>query len=171
MRMQPCSTSSASPLHFLLLLLAPVAASPSPLHAVAVKRTITMQPQSTASPESPELSADQSSTLKRRDPGTPITTLDDGFVIEESSGLATNLPEPAPTRPAINATQNPQNPPPPPPPQDVQTQAVQSSSGHQTTAAPQPGNGNTNAVTTPVSSRDPAALPGTMSPDTVPTSR
>lgn len=180
-RMQPCSY--ASPLHLFLLFLLPSAVSPCPLHDVAVKRT--MQPESvpaeaqgglSPAPVTPELSANQGSNLKNpknplsflqlRDTaplvsrGTPITTFDDGLVLEVSSGVATNLP--TPTGPAIDTTQNP----PIASQQDVQlqTQAATSPSGHETTAAPQLGNGNTNTVTSfPGSSREPAALPGTVS--------
>ena len=191
-RMQPCSY--ASPLHLFLLFLLPFAVSPCPLHDVAVKRA--MQPESVPAeapgrpvsvssgsppPATPELSANQGSNLKNppsflrlRDTlplvsrGTPITTFDDGLVLEVSSGVATNLP--TPTRPAIDTTQNPPNA----SLQDVQlqTQAVTNPSGHETSAAPQLGNGNPNTVTTlPGSSRDPAALPGTVSAQPVPASR
>jgi len=85
--------------------------------------------------------------------GTPITTFEDGLVLEVSSGVATNLPSATPL--AATTTNNTPNL----PPQDtkVQTQAVQSSSRPQMTAEAQAGNGNMNTVTT---------LPGSTGPST-----
>ena len=193
MRMRPCSF--ASPLHLFLLFLAPLAVSPSPLSDLAVRRT--MQPvsvqaesqgaqdtplsvasASAASPATPELSAVRGSNLKNlpsllrlRDTspllsgrGTPVTTFDDGLVLEVSSGVATNLP--TPTGPAVDTIQNA----PTAPTQDIQVQTLAGPnlSGHQTIA----GSGNTNTfATSPGSSTGPAALPGAVSTETVPTSR
>jgi len=147
--------------------------------------------ESTASLATPELSANQSPNVKNlpsllrpqpryispsdddcclevRGSGTPITTFDDGFVLEVSSGVATNLP--TPTSAAINTTQNSPNPPPQDP--QGQTQAVPNSTRQQTTGAAQLGSGNTNTITTlPGSSTAPAALPGTVSTQAAPTSK
>ena len=196
-RMRPCISSS--PLHLILLILAPLAVSPSPLRDVAVRRT--MQPVSVqaearsaqgkplslasvfiASLATPELSADQSSNLKKlpsplklRDTspldnggGTPITTFDDGLVLRESSGVATNLP--SPTSQAINTIQNPPNA----PSQDValQTPAASNLSAHETNAAAQLGNGNTITIaSSPGPSTSLAASPSAVSTDIAPTSR
>ena len=181
---------SASPASlYFLLLIAPLAVSPHPTLAkrgmslasgpVSMSAASSVTPSATATatatatttttPES-ELSAIQGSDLDRADDarlqaraGTPITTFDDGLVLEVSSGVATNLP--AQTTPPIQNAPNP--------PAQLQSQAVQNSSDPQATAAAQPSHADTNIVTTPAptapSTTAPALLPAAQGSTQVPT--
>ena len=176
---------SASPFSlYLLLFIAPLAVSPHPTLAkrdmslasgpvsISAASSVTPSATATTTPES-ELSAIQGSDLDRANDarlqaraGTPITTFDDGAVLEVSSGVATNLPAQT-TSPIQNA------PNPPPGDAQVQSQAVQNSSDTQATAAAQPSNANTNIVTTSAptgpSTTAPALLPAAQGSTQVPT--